>query len=199
MIMKKIFCVIFILVFLAGTSWAEEAISKGYSSIYDPGTLKPVDSELRVKVGDAAPDFALQSIAGSEVRLSSYRGKANVLLSFIPAAWTPVCSGQWPGYNIAQAEFEKNDAVLLGISVDNIPTLYAWTKQMGELWFPVLSDFFPHGAVAAKYGVLRSDGTAERALIFINKQGKITAIHVGDINIRPPLELIFKELKRFSE
>lgn len=197
--MKKIYCVIFVLIFIAGSSWAEEVKSKRYSSIYDPGTLKPVDSELRVKVGEAAPDFSLKSITGSEVRLSSYKGKANVMLSFIPAAWTPVCSGQWPGYNIAQAEFEKNDAVLLGISVDNIPTLYAWTRQMGELWFPVLSDFYPHGAVAEKYGVLRSDGTAERALFFINKQGIITSIHVGDINIRPPLETIFKELKRFSE
>ena len=196
--MKNIYCVILIIMLLAGSSWAEEPISKRYSSIYDPGALKPVDSELRVKVGDSAPDFTLNSVAGNTVKLSSYRGKANVVLSFIPAAWTPVCSGQWPGYNIAKSEFEKNDAVLLGISVDNIPTLFAWTEQMGRLWFPVLSDFFPHGAVAQKYGVLRSDGTAERALIFIDKQGLITALHVGDINIRPPLELVFKELQKFS-
>ena len=69
--------------------------------------------------------------------------------------------------------FDENDAVLLGITVDNIPTLYAWTHQMGELWFPVLSDFWPHGAVAEKYGVLRSSGVSERALIFIDKKGII--------------------------
>lgn len=195
--MKNIYCVIIIIILLSGYSWAEEPVSKRFSSMYDPGTLKPVDSELRVKVGEAAPDFVLNSVAGSEVRLSSYRGKANVVISFIPAAWTPVCSGQWPGYNIAKSEFEKNEAVLLGISVDNIPTLYAWTEQMGKLWFPVLSDFFPHGAVAERYGILRSDGTAERALIFIDKQGIITAIHVEDINVRPPLEFIFKELQKF--
>ena len=197
--MKKILYALFILIVLAGPLWAEEPISKRFSSIYDPGTLKPVDSILRVKVGEMAPDFVLDSVSGGEVRLSSYRGKTNVVLSFIPAAWTPVCSGQWPGYNIAKPEFEKNDAILLGISVDNIPTLFAWTEQMGGLWFPVLSDFFPHGAVAQKYGILRSDGTAERALIFIDKQGIITALHVGDINVRPPLELIFKELRNFEK
>jgi len=197
--MKNVFCVTLFILLLSGAAWAEEPVSKQFSSIYDPGTLKPVDSELRVKVGEVAPDFALTSVTGDKVRLSSYRGKANVVLSFIPAAWTPVCSGQWPGYNIAKTEFEKNDAVLLGISLDNIPTLYTWIEQMGGLWFQVLSDFFPHGEVAEKYGVLRSDGTAERALIFINKQGLITSLHVGDINVRPPLELLFKELKNFSE
>lgn len=197
--MKNVFCVTLFILLLSCAAWAEEPVSKQFSSIYDPGTLKPVDSELRVKVGEVAPDFALTSVTGDKVRLSSYRGKANVVLSFIPAAWTPVCSGQWPGYNIAKPEFEKYDAVLLGISVDNIPTLYTWIEQMGGLWFLVLSDFFPHGEVAEKYGVLRSDGTAERALIFINKQGLITSLHVGDINVRPPLELLFKELKNFSE
>ncbi len=195
--MKSIFNVIIIIFLLAGSSWAEVSISKRYSSIYDPGILTPVDSELRVKVGQLAPDFTLRAVGGDAVKLSSYRGKANVVLSFIPAAWTPVCSGQWPGYNIARPEFEKNDAMLLGISVDNIPTLYAWTEQMGGLWFPVLSDFFPHGAVAQKYGVLRSDGTAERAFIFIDKNGIITALYVGDINIRPPLELLVSELQKF--
>jgi len=78
---------------------------------------------------------------------------------------------QWPGYNIVKDLFDANDAVLLGITVDNIPTLFAWTNQMGKLWFPVLSDFWPHGAVADTYGVLRSDGTSERAIFVIDKGG----------------------------
>jgi len=82
--------------------------------------------------------------------------------------------------------FEQHDAILLGITVDNIPTLFAWTQQMGsELWFPVLSDFWPHGAVASKYGLLRSDGVSERALIFIDKRGIIRDILITDINKRP--------------
>jgi peroxiredoxin (alkyl hydroperoxide reductase subunit C) len=106
-----------------------------------------------------------------------------------------VCSDQWPGYNIVQDLFEENNSTLLGISVDNIPTLYAWTRQMGDLWFEVLSDFWPHGAVASRYGVLRSDGTTERAIFIIDKRGIIRYIDVHDINERPPLESIVQQLE----
>jgi len=158
-------------------------------SLYNPGELKPIDSTLKVRKGQAAPDFALPSVSGEKVRLSQFRGKKNVVLSFVPAAFTPVCSDQWPGYNMARALFEQHDAILLGITVDNIPSLFAWTQQMGSpLWFPVLSDFWPHGAVASKYGLLRSDGVSERALIFIDKKGIIRDILVTDINKRPDLE-----------
>ena len=110
------------------------------------------------------------------------------MISFVPAAWTPICSDQWPGYNLAKGLFEAQDAILLGITVDNLPTLYSWTRQMGNLWFPVLSDFWPHGAVADKFGVLRSDGMAERALFIIDKAGILRYAKVGDINHRPDLE-----------
>ena len=166
--------------------------------IYNPGILKPTDSTLKVKVGDAAPDFSLPSISGETIALSRYRGKKNVMISFVPAAWTPVCSDQWPGYNIAKGLFDQNDAVLLGITVDNVPTLYAWTSQMGELWFPVLSDFWPHGAVAEKYGVLRSDGVSERALFFIDKNGIIRDVLVSDINVRPDLEYCVTALEKME-
>jgi len=169
------------------------------SAIYDPGKLPPTDSVLKVGVGEKAPDFRLKSIAGNEVQLHSFLGKKNVVISFVPAAWTPVCSDQWPGYNISRKLFDENDAVLLGISVDNVPTLHAWTQQMGELWFPVLSDFWPHGKVADTYGVLRGDGTAERALFFIDKRGVIKAIEVSDINVRPSLEQVVHDLKLLSE
>jgi peroxiredoxin (alkyl hydroperoxide reductase subunit C) len=168
-------------------------------NIYNPGQLKPVDSSLKVKVGDLAPDFTLPSVSGEEVTLSQYRGKKHVVLSFVPAAWTPVCSDQWPGYNIVRQMFDENDAVLLGITVDNIPTLYAWTKQMGHLWFPVLSDFWPHGAVAQKYGVLRTSGVTERALIFIDKKGIIQDIQVSDINIRPDLVQCATTLEKMNK
>jgi peroxiredoxin (alkyl hydroperoxide reductase subunit C) len=176
------------------------AISEAYKeNIYQVGTLKPVDSSLKVKVGDRAPNFALASISGENVSLSQYRGKKNVVLSFVPAAWTPVCSDQWPGYNIAKGIFDQHDAVLLGITVDNIPTLFAWTNQMGKLWFSVLSDFWPHGAVAKKYGVLRSNGVSERALFVIDKKGIIRYIDVHDINKRPPLEDLANALEKLKK
>lgn len=170
-----------------------------HGKIYMPGPLKPVDSELKVRVGEPAPDFVLPSLSGEKVQLSQFRGRKNVVLSFVPAAWTPVCSDQWPGYNIVKDLFESYDAVLLGITVDNLPTLFAWTQEMGGLWFPVLSDFWPHGAVAARYGVLRSDGTSERAIFVIDKEGVIRYIDVHDINQRPPLEGILKELEKLRK
>ena len=176
------------------------AISDAYKgNIYQVGTLKPIDSVLKVKVGQSAPDFKLPAISGENISLNQYRGKKNVVLSFVPAAWTPVCSDQWPGYNIAKDIFNQNDAILLGITVDNIPTLFAWTNQMGQLWFPVLSDFWPHGGVAKKYGVLRSNGVSERALFVIDKMGVIRYIDVHDINKRPPLEDLAAALEKLKK
>jgi peroxiredoxin len=181
--------------------WAGNALalSEAYkNNIYNPGLLKPIDSVLKVKVGNRAPDFTLPSTSGEKVALSQYRGKKNVVLSFVPAAWTPVCSDQWPGYNIIKDLFDERDAILLGITVDNIPTLYSWTNQMGQLWFPVLSDFWPHGKVAKTYGVLRSDGVTERALFVIDKQGVIRYIDVHNINQRPSLEVLVEELDKLK-
>jgi peroxiredoxin (alkyl hydroperoxide reductase subunit C) len=176
------------------------AISDAYKgNIYQVGTLKPIDSVLKVKVGVQAPNFSLPSVSGEKVSLSQFRGKKNVVLSFVPAAWTPVCSDQWPGYNITKDIFNQYDAILLGITVDNIPTLFAWTNQMGQLWFPVLSDFWPHGAVAKKYGVLRSGGVSERALFVIDKKGMIRYIDVHDINKRPPLEDLAAALEKLKK
>lgn len=168
-------------------------------TIYDPGKLKPTDSVSRLKVGDEAPDFSLPDTKAGRVSLSQYRGAKNVVLSFVPAAWTPVCSQQWPGYNIAKDIFDSLDTVVIGITVDNVPTLYAWTSQMGELWFPVVSDFWPHGAVAQQYGVLRNDGATERALFVIDKQGKIRYVDVHDINDMPRLENLVKELQKIQK
>ena len=166
--------------------------------IYQPGTLKPLDSMPKLKIGDQAPDFTLPSISGEKISLNQYLGKKNVVISFVPAAWTPVCSDQWPGYNLVKNIFDKYDAILLGITVDNIPTLYAWTFPMGKLWFPVLSDFWPHGAVAERYGVLRSNGVSERALFVIDKKGIIRYIDVHNINKRPRLEDLVEELEKLK-
>ena len=168
-------------------------------SIYAVGKLKPRDSVLTLKVGDKAPDFSLPSVAGLRIPLSHYLAKKNVVISFVPAAWTPVCSAQWPIYHKAQDVFVENDAMLLGISVDNSPTQYSWTKKLcgvdGTVWFPVLSDFYPHGAVAKKYGVLRSDGLSERALFVIDQEGIIRYIDVHDVNEVPPFEDLVKALE----
>lgn len=192
-------CTLVIILSIFGITTAFGASAAFKNNIYNPGQLKPIDSKLNVKIGEPAPDFTLPSVSGEKISLSQFRGKKNVVISFVPAAWTPVCSDQWPGYNIVKALFDENEAILLGITVDNIPTLYAWTKQMGKLWFSVLSDFWPHGAVASQYGVLRSDGVSERALFFIDKNGIISDIQVSDINKRPDLEACATNLEKMQK
>ena len=122
-----------------------------------------------------------------------------MVISFMPAAWTPECSEQWPGCNVVKSVFSKSEAVLLGITVDNIPTLYEWTNQMGNVRFHVLSDFWPHGAVASRYGVLRTDGVAERALFIADKEEIIRFIQVSDINKRPDVSVCATELRKLKE
>lgn len=182
----------------AGAASCADDSAPTMPQIYNPGPLKPLDSKLKVKVGDPAPDFKLRAVNGGEVSLKQFQGKKNVVISFVPAAFTPICSAQWPGYNLVQDLFQKHNAVLLGISTDNIPTLYAWTRELGVKQFDVLSDFYPHGATADAFGVLRHDGTAERALFVIDKSGIIRYIDVHDINERPPLEDLAAALEKVA-
>ncbi len=191
--LKKVFLIVFCMAFALSAN-----ASDFREDVFYVGELKPVDSEIKVQVGDEAPDFSLPAVDGSKVTLSDYQGEKNIMISFIPAAWTPVCSDQWPGYNLAGDLFKQLDTVIIGISVDNVPTLYAWTRQMGDFWFPVVSDFWPHGEVAEEYGVLRTDGTAERAIIIVDKQGIIRFVHVEDINLRPELGMLINALRELQ-
>ncbi|MFC1888497.1 redoxin domain-containing protein [Thermodesulfobacteriota bacterium] len=177
----------------------EEAFVVPPRMIYEVKTFAPVDSKPILAVGDAAPDFTLMTINDESASLSDYRGKKNVVLSFVPAAWTPVCSAQWPEYNQNQSYFDEADTAVIGITVDNIPTLFAWTGTMGDLWFDVASDFFPHGDVAGKYGVLRSNGVSERAVFLIDKNGTVRYIDVHDINSKPDFELLKAELAKLEK
>lgn len=87
---------------------------------------------------------------------------------------------------------------VLGISVDHIPCLKAWAESLGGVSYPLLSDFWPHGAVAIKYGVLRSEGYSERAIFIIDPEGVIRYIDIHDINDQPSNELLFEELAKIS-
>lgn len=137
-----------------------------------------------LKVGDDAPDFDLKDHNRQDFKLSAHRGK-NVVLNFYPAAFSGVCSLQMPAIEKEKAMF-GDDTVVVAISVDGVSALKAWHTQM-DLGFPLLSDFYPHGAVAEKYGVLLPMGIAERAVIGIDKHGKIRYINVNPILEVPDL------------
>ena len=199
--MKKwmLLAVIFLAACAQPATQQSNTLSITEGDYYYAGELKATDSTLKVQVGEKAPEFTLPTLYGKEVSLGQYLNQKNVLISFVPAAWTPVCSAQWPSYHNGKKYFEEHDTVILGITVDNLPTLFTWTRQMGGLWFPILSDFWPHGEVADRYGVLRSDGVTERALFLIDKQGMIRYIDVHDINEGPDLDVLVEEMGKLNK
>jgi len=126
--------------------------------------------------GDKAPDITLQTHSDGEHNLAWYRGRKNVILAFYPADWTPVCATQIPGFVPLLETFETYDAQVIGISVDSVFCHTAWAKSLGGIPFPLMSDYYPHGEVARKYGVLSSRGYAERSVFLIDKSGVIRYI-----------------------
>lgn len=83
---------------------------------------------------------------------------------------------------------------VLGLSVDSIPCLKAWADSLGGITYPLLSDFFPHGQVARRYGVLRPEGYAERAIFVIDKQGIIRYVDVYPLDQQPNNDDLFQKL-----
>lgn len=90
--------------------------------------------------------------------------------------------------------FERVNTQVLGISVDSKDSLKAWAESLGGITYPLLSDFWPHGAVAQKFGVLRSEGYSERAIFIIDRAGVIYYVDVHDIDDQPDNEVLFREL-----
>ena len=131
-----------------------------------------------LQIGDQAPDFTLRDQHGQEVSLSSFTGERAVLLVFYPYAFSGVCTGELTGFRDRLGDFETDDTTLLGISCDPMYTQRAFADRDG-IFFPLLADFWPHGEVAAAYGVLdESEGCASRSSFVIDKNGVVRwALH----------------------
>jgi mycoredoxin-dependent peroxiredoxin len=124
---------------------------------------------MSVTVGQPAPDFTVPNQRGEEVTLSDLRGR-KVVLVFYPFAFSPICTGELCSLRDRRGEFD-DDTVLLGISVDTKHALRAFAEQEA-LGFDLLSDFWPHGAVAQAYGAFLADsGKATRATFVIDRAG----------------------------
>jgi peroxiredoxin len=134
-----------------------------------------------LKVGDEAPDFELPSNpTGEKFKLSDQRGKNAVIINFVPAAFSPVCSAQLPVIEQKRAEFESQGAIPVAIASDGAWALAAWKKQTG-VNYPVLSDFFPLGDTARKYGVvIEPRGIANRVVVVVGKDGKVAWIQPSE-------------------
>jgi peroxiredoxin len=151
-----------------------------------------------VPVGQPAPDFTLRTTPDQSVALSSFRGRA-VVLVFYPADWSPVCGDQLALYNELYGEWRRRNAQLLAISVDNTWCHIAFAKDR-HLHFPLLSDFEPKGAVARRYGAYEPpEGVAARALFVIDRDGIVAWNDLSPDGINPGADGILDALDALRE
>ena len=149
-----------------------------------------------LKVGDMAPDFTLRTGNRENWHLADFRGKKNVVLAFVPFAFSKVCSAQIPSYEAELDRFKSYDTEIVSVSEDSHYALNAWAKSMGTT-LPNLSDFYPQGKVVDLYGVRNPGGFPERSVFVIDKEGVIRSIEVlnnsGDM---PDNEDLFEALRK---
>jgi len=128
---------------------------------------------MPLAVGDQAPDFDLKDQHGQQVRLSDLRGRKAGLVVFYPWAFTGVCGGELRAIQDALGDLANDAVEVMTISTDSMYALRAFADKEG-FSFPMLSDFWPHGAVAAAYGVLHDGiGIAMRGSFLVDRQGVV--------------------------
>ena len=126
-----------------------------------------------LEIGGEAPDFELRDQFGQDVRLSSFRGTKAVAILFYPYAFSGVCTGELSGIRDRLDQFLTFDTEVLAVSCDPLFALRAFADRDG-LNFPLLSDFWPHGAVASAYDVFdETKGCPRRSSYIVDKEGVV--------------------------
>jgi peroxiredoxin len=124
-------------------------------------------------VGDTAPSFALKDQHGELVSLEDFRGKKHVVVVFYPFAFSGICTGELREIRDGLEDFEADDIQVVAVSCDAIYSLRAWADAEGH-FFPLLSDFWPHGATARAYGVFSEEnGFAIRGTFLVDRDGVV--------------------------
>ena len=128
---------------------------------------------MALAIGSMAPDFELVNQHGQKISLSSYQGKKNVVVIFYPFAFSGICTGELCALRDDLSAFQNDKVELISISCDPMYANKVFTEQEGYK-FQVLSDFWPHGAIAKAYGVFDENrGCATRGSFIIGTDGKI--------------------------
>jgi peroxiredoxin len=126
-----------------------------------------------IKIGDKIQNFILRDHKGKDVHLEDFRGK-KVILSFHPLAWTNVCAEQMKALEENYELFTSLNTIAFGISVDPMPSKRAWAKELGITHIKLLSDFWPHGEVAKRYGIFKEkEGVSERANVILDEEQRV--------------------------
>ncbi|MEO6316248.1 MAG: redoxin domain-containing protein [Chitinophagaceae bacterium] len=148
--------------------------------------------------GTKAPEFSLSSTPDQKLELSQLKGK-KVILAFYPADWSPVCSDQMALYNEMLKIFHKENAEVIGISVDSKWCHLAFSQDR-KLHFPLLADFEPKGAVAMAYDVYDATlGECKRALYVIDEEGIIRWNYLSPVGMNPGADGILDALETMNK
>lgn len=150
-----------------------------------------------LSVGSKAPDFELDGSAGTTRLSDVLKENDYVVLAFFPAAFSPVCTNEMNLYQEVREEFKRMGAEVVGVSVDSKWVQQAFARQ-NNLDFPVVADFHPKGAVAEKYGVMRSDGMAERALFIVDSEGIVRFSYVSELTKNPGADRLLEALEKMT-
>ena len=128
---------------------------------------------MPIEVGATAPDFVLRDQNNQQIRLSDFRGRRAVLLVFYPLAFTGTCQGELGEVRDNLQEYQNDDVQVLTVSVDSVYAHKVWAERDG-FEFPLLADFWPHGAVARAYEVFNDTaGFANRGTFVIDRTGTV--------------------------
>jgi peroxiredoxin len=150
----------------------------------------------KLRIGEKAKDFVLSDQEGKKFKLSNFKGK-RLLLSFHPLAWTSVCAKQMKSLENNKKIFDSLNTIAVGVSVDTIPSKKAWADSLKIKKTRLLSDFWPHGQVAAQYGIFRQeDGISERANIIIDETQKIAFFKIYRLGQLPNIKEIINALRK---
>ncbi|MGR2753470.1 peroxiredoxin [Agromyces arachidis] len=153
---------------------------------------------MNLDVGATAPDFILPDQFGAPQRLADRRGLRPVVLVFVPFAFSRTCTGELRELDAASAMFEEAGAEVLVASVDAKYALRAWAEAEG-VGLTLLSDFWPHGGVAARYGAFdASAGFARRATFAIDAGGVIRSSFSAPPGEARPLSAYRDALRRLE-
>lgn len=134
---------------------------------------------MSVQIGSPAPEFSLPDTEGIQVTREQQRG-SKTLLVFIPFPWTGTCDGEACTLRDHFADLNSLDANVVVITCYPRPANQKWAKENG-FRFPVLSDFWPHGEVARRYGAFNDKtGSANRCTFVLDAEGVVREIVATD-------------------
>ncbi|MDD1768117.1 MAG: redoxin domain-containing protein [Methanomassiliicoccales archaeon] len=154
--------------------------------------------EDRLKIGKKARDFVLKDHRNENFKLSDFEGR-RILLSFHPLAWTPVCARQMKALDENKSVFDSLNTLAVGLSVDTVPSKFAWANSLGITQTRLLSDFWPHGRVSKMYDLFRQDdGLSQRANVLIDENRTIRLVKIYETRELPTIQDVIRFIQNLK-